>query len=371
MKKAITAFKHGIQENRAVMILENRFGLIGYAFFYKLMEILTEIAGHYIYCDEVDKWEYFLAKVRMQDEQVKPMLDLLALLGVIDRELWEEDKCIFCEDLVQEFNKTYKRRKNMTEVEKPLLRSFFRQNAEIEKTDAESEVLLDCDAQKSENGNSVEIAEEQAKESEEKNAKTEENSLVNSLLAELKAQNSEKNSQNEGQNLENDAKTPISAQIDTTTTSIYNNNIYNNSSSSSSSSSSANFNFSEILDFWNENVPENLKVQYLTDERKNLIKLRLREFDGSTIQEKIEFAKRLIQKTTESDFLMGKSKNSKGWRASFNWLFKNSTNWRKVNENAYQEYENKNYSENGDNKRGAVTYEHTPISEYYQDFVLR
>ncbi len=358
IKKVITSFKHGIEENKAVMILENRFGVIGYAFFYKLMEVLSATIGHYIYCDEVAKWEYFLAKVRMQDEQVQPMLDLLALLGVIDKELWEEDKCIFCEDLVQEFNKIYKRRKNMTEVEKPLLRSFFEQNQEKEEKDEESSVFVEEEETKTENSLlEAFLAYDISAKNEEMAEKEEENAN----FSQQKPQNSEENSQNKGKNLETQAKTPISAQIDTTTTSIYNYNNINNSSSS------ANLDFSEILAFWNENVEENLKVQYLTDERKNLIKLRFREFEGKTIEEKMNFCKQLIKKTTESDFLMGKSKNSTGWRASFNWLFKNSSNWRKVIENHYQEYENKEYAD-AQSKLRAMEVTARTAEDYDEDY---
>ncbi len=182
-------------------------------------------------------------------------------------------------------------------------------------------------------------------------------------------QNTDKNSISTTTLTQKEEQNEKSNQIDTTTT--YYNNIYkyniNNSSSISSSISSSSENlksdllenqknektnnenqekakneqrnvFQEIIDHWNERVRDDLKIKYLTKEKRVNIQNRLREFKGNTQEEKIEFAKKLIERVTSNDFIMGTSDKSIGWVGNFNWLFKSENHWKEVENGKYDPY---------------------------------
>lgn len=83
---------------------------------------------------------------------------------------------------------------------------------------------------------------------------------------------------------------------------------------------------------WNSSLPDHAKVSALTDKRKKAIKARLPEF-GKTKEDQKEVFQAIIEKIKTSTFLCGD--NERGWRPDFDWLFKNSDNWRKVYEGKF------------------------------------
>ncbi len=95
----------------------------------------------------------------------------------------------------------------------------------------------------------------------------------------------------------------------------------------------------EIFDFWNLACLEGLRLDYLSEEREEKIKERLNEFEGETLDEKVAFAKSLIRKALETPYLLNQGAKSEGWKANFDWLFKDEANWKKVWEGFYDEFE--------------------------------
>lgn len=61
-KQTVDYFPHFVKCGRTIYILENRFGNDGYAFWFKLLEILGESEGHFYDCSNLSNWEYLLAK---------------------------------------------------------------------------------------------------------------------------------------------------------------------------------------------------------------------------------------------------------------------------------------------------------------------
>ena len=96
--------------------------------------------------------------------------------------------------------------------------------------------------------------------------------------------------------------------------------------------------YQDIVDLWNTLCSSLPKVQKLTDDRRNKIRLRLNELSGNS-EEWLPKTKELFERVNASDFLRGD--NSSDWTATFDWLFTNSKNWVKVMEGNY------------DNKRGS------------------
>jgi hypothetical protein len=86
-----------------------------------------------------------------------------------------------------------------------------------------------------------------------------------------------------------------------------------------------------VYESWNDCVKKHQNVlaglYKLTQDRRDQIATRLRENPD------VEFWKSVFEKCHESDFLTGK--NDRGWKATFDWLMKNSNNYVKVVEGRY------------------------------------
>lgn len=91
--------------------------------------------------------------------------------------------------------------------------------------------------------------------------------------------------------------------------------------------------YQDIIELWNSLCGNCLpKVQKLTDDRLEKIRLRLNELTGEP-KDYIEKVTELFSRVNASDFLRGDSNS--GWTATFDWLFSNSKNWVKVMEGNY------------------------------------
>ena len=109
-KQTVDYFPHIIKNGKTITILENKFGNDGYAFWFKLLEILGSTEGHfYEYTNTTDK-EFLHARTLVSEETAKEILDLLANLNAIDPELWQEN-IIWSDNFVDNIEDAYSRRK--------------------------------------------------------------------------------------------------------------------------------------------------------------------------------------------------------------------------------------------------------------------
>lgn len=109
-KQTVDYFPHIIKQGKTMTILENKFGNDGYAFWFKLLEILGSTDGHlYEYRNTTDK-EFLHAKTLVSEDTAKEILNLLAELNAIDQELWEEN-IIWCDNFIDNIEDAYSRRK--------------------------------------------------------------------------------------------------------------------------------------------------------------------------------------------------------------------------------------------------------------------
>ena len=95
--------------------------------------------------------------------------------------------------------------------------------------------------------------------------------------------------------------------------------------------------YQQIVDFWNRTIRETQstlpEVKAVSDERKKKMKIRWKEF--SEVGDPVEVVRTIFHKVATSKFCQGD--NSKGWSASFDWLFGNPKNWVKVYEGNYDD----------------------------------
>lgn len=88
-KKTIDYFPHSCENGRTIFILEQQFGNDGYAFWFKLLELLGKTPGHYLNVQNQADFEFLQAKTRLSEDIACRILDLLSRLDAIDSKLWQ------------------------------------------------------------------------------------------------------------------------------------------------------------------------------------------------------------------------------------------------------------------------------------------
>lgn len=109
-KQTVTYFPHYATSGKTLYILENTFGNDGYAFWFKLLELLASTDGHVLDINNTPDWKFLVAKTLVDEETAKKILDMLAELHAIDPELWK-GKVIWCQNFVDNVEDVYKKRR--------------------------------------------------------------------------------------------------------------------------------------------------------------------------------------------------------------------------------------------------------------------
>jgi hypothetical protein len=91
-------------------ILERKHGIYGYAFWWKLLEILGDTEGHYLDCENEVTWEFLTSVIPKDLKFFEEVLNLLATLGAIDTELWRSDRVIWSQNFVDGVSDAYRNR---------------------------------------------------------------------------------------------------------------------------------------------------------------------------------------------------------------------------------------------------------------------
>lgn len=109
-KQKVDYFPHYVKGGRTLFILEEKYGNDGYAFWFKLLELLCDSDGHFIDCRNSSNWEFLLAKTHTEAEKAEEIISTLVNLGKIDAELWAE-KVIWVQSLLNNVSSVYERRR--------------------------------------------------------------------------------------------------------------------------------------------------------------------------------------------------------------------------------------------------------------------
>jgi hypothetical protein len=118
-KQTIEYFPHYVNHHKTIFVLESKFGNDGYAFWFKLLELLGSTNGMFYDCNNVAEWEFLLAKTHVNNETANNILNTLSDLDAIDAELWESG-IIWVSNLVENVRDAFKRR--LSDMpQKPLL----------------------------------------------------------------------------------------------------------------------------------------------------------------------------------------------------------------------------------------------------------
>lgn len=119
-KQTVDYFPHVCNHGKTIFILEQKYGNEGYSFWFKLLEMLGSSEGHFIDLNDEVAWEFLQAKTHLSDSLCNDILDLLAKLDAIDKELWQ-NRIVWCQKFVDGISDAYKNRR----VEIPSRPSFY------------------------------------------------------------------------------------------------------------------------------------------------------------------------------------------------------------------------------------------------------
>lgn len=119
-KDIVEYYPHYCDHGKTMFIVEKLYGNDGYAFWFKLLEILGKSEGHYYDCSNSDNWEFLQAKTGFRDVRCEEILNKLALLGSIDKGLWEAGKIIWSDNFIKNVTDAYRNRKRPV-PQKPFL----------------------------------------------------------------------------------------------------------------------------------------------------------------------------------------------------------------------------------------------------------
>ncbi len=109
-KSTVDYFPHDTSHGSTMQVIESKWGNDGYAFWFKLLELLGGHDNHVIDCRKPAEWEFLAAKTRLDNETVAAILDLLARLEAIDPFLWNKHKVIFCPKFLSRIQDAYRKR---------------------------------------------------------------------------------------------------------------------------------------------------------------------------------------------------------------------------------------------------------------------
>ena len=111
-KQTVDYFPHyaDASDRKTLTILQNKYGNDGYAFWFKLLQLLCKAPGHYLYISNEADWEFLVAKTHISDtEKAQKILDTLAMLDAIDKELYILH-CIWSDNFVENLKDVYEKR---------------------------------------------------------------------------------------------------------------------------------------------------------------------------------------------------------------------------------------------------------------------
>lgn len=94
-KGTVDYFPHYIKSGKTLFILESDFGNDGYAFWFKLLEVIGDTEGMCFDYGNPSNMRFLLSKTRVNEDKCIQIIETLVDLQAIDRELWENHRLIW------------------------------------------------------------------------------------------------------------------------------------------------------------------------------------------------------------------------------------------------------------------------------------
>ena len=109
-KQHVDYFPHDTHQSKAVRTISKTYGNDGYAFYYKLRELLGRTDNYNYDLSEKIDWFDFLSEMDVEENQAKQLIEFLVTIGELDKELWEQDKRLWSNSLIEDISDVYDKR---------------------------------------------------------------------------------------------------------------------------------------------------------------------------------------------------------------------------------------------------------------------
>jgi hypothetical protein len=128
-------FPHRVNHGKTMFKLEAKYSNDGYAFLFKLCEMLGAAENHYLDLSDTGDWDFFVIKMRISEEKCTAILADLVAWNKLDKELYEDHKIVWYEKFVQGLSQLYLNRRR----ELPVKPHFYsRKDSETTQSTTES-----------------------------------------------------------------------------------------------------------------------------------------------------------------------------------------------------------------------------------------
>jgi len=111
-RHTVDYFPHDCHHPKEIEILINQFGNTGYAFYYRLLEVVGRTPNYTVDYSDTLSIEYLSTQTGTDAETINNIISLLVSLNVLDKEIWEQEKHIWCQSFVDSITDVYRKRKD-------------------------------------------------------------------------------------------------------------------------------------------------------------------------------------------------------------------------------------------------------------------
>jgi hypothetical protein len=112
IKHTVEYFSHdaNASQGKTLTILENNYGIAGYAAWFKLLEVLSTVDNHIFTCRNLEDREYLAARLKLKVQDLDSILGKMAELDAIDKDLWKHG-IIWSQNFVLRLKSVYDNRR--------------------------------------------------------------------------------------------------------------------------------------------------------------------------------------------------------------------------------------------------------------------
>lgn len=108
----IDYFPHEVTHGKKMFIIENKYKNDGYSVWFKILEELGKANYHYLDFNDLEQLMYLSSKFNVSEELLLNIVEDLAKLNAINKELFLQNKIVFSEKFIESIQDAYKRRNN-------------------------------------------------------------------------------------------------------------------------------------------------------------------------------------------------------------------------------------------------------------------
>jgi hypothetical protein len=111
-KNTVTYFPLDCDDGKKMYYIEETYGNDGYATFIKLLKELARSEYHYLNLSKQTTVMFLSSKCKVSKEILISIISDLVELEKFDKELWDENRIIWCQDFIDSIQDAYLKRKN-------------------------------------------------------------------------------------------------------------------------------------------------------------------------------------------------------------------------------------------------------------------